>query len=40
VTSTTAAVAAYYSLNGLYGCPSALTIGGTVFNNDFPAPAR
>jgi penicillin-binding protein 2 len=35
VTSTAAAVAAGYSLNGLYGCPSALTIGGTVFNNDF-----
>jgi penicillin-binding protein 2 len=37
VTSTAAAVAAGYSLNGLYGCPSALTVGGTVFNNDFPS---
>ena len=37
VTSTAAAVAAGYPLNGLYGCPSALTIGGTVFNNDFPS---
>jgi penicillin-binding protein 2 len=37
VTSTAAAVAAGYPLNGLYGCPSALTVGGTVFNNDFPS---
>jgi penicillin-binding protein 2 len=34
VTSTAAAVANGYSLNGLYSCPASVTIGGHTFIND------
>jgi len=34
VTSTAAAVAAGYPLNGLYSCPAAVTIGGRSYAND------
>ena len=37
VTSTAAAVAAGYSLNGSYACPGSVTIDGLVFNNDTPS---
>jgi penicillin-binding protein 2 len=34
VTSTAAAVADGYSINGLYGCPASVSIDGQTFNND------
>jgi penicillin-binding protein 2 len=34
VTSTAAAVAAGYSLNGLYNCPAAIRIAGRTYSND------
>ncbi len=37
VTTTTAAVAAGYSINGQYSCPGSVNIGGRTFNNDNPA---
>jgi penicillin-binding protein 2 len=37
VTTTTAAVAAGYSVNGQYSCPGSVNIGGRTFNNDNPA---
>jgi penicillin-binding protein 2 len=37
VTSTAAAVAAGYSLNGPYACPGSVSIAGRVFNNDTPS---
>jgi penicillin-binding protein 2 len=36
VTTTTAAVAAGYSINGQYSCPGSVNIGGRTFNNDNP----
>ncbi len=37
VTTTAAAVSAGYSLYGSYDCPSAVDVGGRIFNNDFPS---
>ena len=34
ITSTAAAVADGFSLNGLYNCPATVTIGGRIFAND------
>jgi penicillin-binding protein 2 len=36
VTTTTAAVAAGYSINGQYSCPGSVKIGGRTFHNDNP----